>query len=120
MRITIPPLHGVAVQDERQLDGSRHLTVDLADPGGDWACSLQGVLDRGGALHEAELELDTPDGPWSGALAAVERVRPEPPLRLLAIFEDAGFGIRLDLQESDDDGGFLARLEPRDDAPGDG
>ncbi len=114
MAITIPPLRGAAVQDERQLDGSRHLTVDLADPLGAWACSLQGVLDRGGALSEAELELETPDGPWSGGLAAVERVSREPPLRLLAVFEDAGFRIRLDLRESDDGGGFLAQLEPRD------
>ncbi len=115
MQITIPQLQGAAVEDERQLDGSRHLTVDLADAMGGWYCSLHAILDREGGLREAELELDSPDGPWSGALAAVERATAERPLRLLATFEDAGFEIRLDLRESDDGDGFRATLTPQDD-----
>lgn len=112
MESTVPPFTGEAVQDERQLDGSRHLTVDLVDPFGGWFLSLHSILDADGGLREAELELESPDGPWSGALEAVERISREGPLRLLATFADAGFQVRLDLQQADDGDGFLATLEP--------
>ncbi|PZC49408.1 MAG: hypothetical protein DK306_000647 [Chloroflexi bacterium] len=112
MQSTIPPFQGEAVRDERQLDGSRHLTVDLVDSFGSWYVSLHSILDREGGLREAELELESPDGPWSGGLDVVEQISGEGPLRLRATFEDAGFHLRLDLQEFDDGAGFAATLEP--------
>ena len=106
---TIPPLRGDAVQDERQLDGSRHLTVDMADPSGSWFCSLHCVVDREGTLREAELELETPDGPWSGDLDVVDRLSVAGPLRLLATFVDAGHRITVELQ-GDEESGYIASL----------
>ena len=111
----IPPLQGQAVQDERQLDGSRHLELELVDPLGGWLCSLHCILERDGAVREAELDLDSPDGPWSAGLDAVDRISTEGPLRLLASFTDAGFTLRLDLRELDEGGGFLALLESDED-----
>jgi hypothetical protein len=107
----IPPLQGDAVHDERQQDGSRHLELEMVDPLGRWLCSLHCILARDGTLREAEMDLDSPDGPWSAGLDVVEQISTEGPLRLLALFTDAGFTLRLDLRESDDGCGFLALLE---------
>ena len=114
MASIIPPLQGAAVQDERQLDGSRHLTVDLVDPLGGWLCSLHCILDAEGGLREAELDLETPDGPWSAGLDGVQRISRAGPLRLLASFTDAGFTLRVDLREDEEGGGFTALLEAED------
>ena len=56
--------------------------------------------------------METPDGPWSGGLDRVERLTLEGPLRLIAVFEDAGFRVLIDLLEDEEDGGYRGVLEP--------
>ncbi|MDE2967035.1 MAG: hypothetical protein OXS30_06070 [Chloroflexota bacterium] len=49
-------LIGSLVQDERQLDGSRH--VEIAADADDIDLALRLVVDRDGSLQEADLSLD--------------------------------------------------------------
>lgn len=62
-------LSGDATSDETQLDGKRHLTLQLVDPLDDWLATLHLILDLEGGRHEAELELEHgDDAVWSGVL----------------------------------------------------
>jgi len=74
---SLPPgslsMEGDAVSDETQLDGTRHLTIELADDAEDWLCTLHLILDAEGGRHEGELELDGPgDAVWTAALRDVD------------------------------------------------
>lgn len=78
----LPPgplsLEGDAVSDETQLDGTRHLTIELADAAEDWLCTLHLILDAEGGRHEGELELDGPgDTVWTAALRDVDEWDPD-------------------------------------------
>jgi hypothetical protein len=71
------PIHlsGDAVSDETQLDGKRHLTLQLVDPLELWLAALHLILDLEGGRHEAELELERGDeSVWSGVLAGEIRM----------------------------------------------
>ncbi len=71
------PIHlsGDAVSDETQLDGKRHLTLQLVDPFEVWLATLHLILDLEGGRHEAELELEQGDeSVWSGVLDGEIRV----------------------------------------------
>jgi hypothetical protein len=71
-------LEGDAVSDETQLDGTRHLTIELADAEEDWLCTLHLILDAEGGQHEGELELDGPgDAVWTAALRDVDDWDPD-------------------------------------------
>ena len=81
-----PPLSGQSVRDERQLDGARHLTLDLADATRDWSATVHLVLDRDGAPREGEIDIEGPGGIWSGAITGGEAVESEGQLHLRARF----------------------------------
>ncbi len=71
------PVHlsGDAVSDEIQLDGKRHLTLQLVDALGLWLATLYLVLDLEGGHHEAELELEHGDALiWPGVLDGEIRI----------------------------------------------
>ena len=109
---------GQAVSDERQLDGSRYLTIEAGDLGTSdgadgWQVALQLVLSREGELIEGELELAGRGGAWSGALVEETRVDSDTPLKLRARFGDPGAtgDVRsLELTEGDEPGLFALEL----------
>ncbi len=106
-------LRGEATSDERQLDGSRHLTIELRDDTERWRCTLHLIVGRDGYLHEAEVEGEGPDGPWSGALLERARLDAEGPLLLRARFgapDVPGAAASLQLEEEETAGLFRLTL----------
>jgi hypothetical protein len=81
-------LRGDIVGDERQLDGSRHLTLDLVDAADAWSCTLSLVVDRHNRLREGIVELDGPERSGSAVLDRVLDLQVEPVLTLVAEFRD--------------------------------
>ena len=81
-------LHGDIVGDERQLDGSRHLTLDLVDDDGAWFCTLTLIIDRENRLREGGVEIDGPARVGSAVLNRVLDLQVEPALALSAEFSD--------------------------------
>ncbi len=83
-------LRGDIVGDERQLDGSRHLTLAFADRAGAWSCTLTLIVDRDNRLQEGTVEVDGPERNGSAALERVLDLQIEPTLTLAAEISDAG------------------------------
>jgi hypothetical protein len=113
-------LSGDAISDETQLDGKRHLTLQLVDPLDDWLVTLHLILDLEGGRHEAELELEHgDDAVWSGVLhgeavvdSQTEDADLDGGLRCEAIFRgEDGDRVSLALLESDP-GAFEAVCGP--------
>lgn len=98
-------LRGDIVGDERQLDGSRHLTLDLVDAADAWSCTLSLVVDRHNRLREGIVELDGPERSGSAVLDRVLDLQVEPVLTLVAEFRDTDadpIRWRLRLQQAPD------------------
>ncbi len=104
-------MQGDAIADETQLDGKRHLTVELADARGDWLCTVHLILDREGGEHEAELELEGPeDAVWSGAMVSLDVTELDESVELQGIFRaDEGAAADLELREGEG-GAFTATV----------
>ena len=81
-------LHGDIVEDERQLDGSRHLTLTLVDDDAAWSCTVNLHIDRENRLREGSLEIDSPARVGSAVLDRVLDLQVEPALALSAEFSD--------------------------------
>ena len=81
-------LRGDIVGDERQLDGTRHLTLDLADSNATWVCTLNLIIDRENRLREGSVEIEGPEQAGSAVLDRVLELQVEPVLTLRAEFSD--------------------------------
>ena len=106
-------LMGKAVADETQLDGCRHLTLELVDAADTWACTVHLVLDVEGSEHEGEIELDgSADDFWLGTLIDLTATELEDELSLHGVFRsDGGESLELELDE-EAAGRFAAQLGP--------
>lgn len=104
-------LTGDAVDDERQLDGRRHLTIDLVDESDEWFCTTHLIFGAKGGLDEAEIEVEGPGRIWSGVLQEVLALSEEGPLELRARFAELdGAEAGLELSEAADAAGFTGHL----------
>jgi hypothetical protein len=99
-------LRGDVVEDDHQLDGSRHLALAFVDAGAEWFCTLSLVIDRAGRLHEGALEIEGCRGDGSAVLDEVLELQSEPTLELAAIFHDTESGSDADIDST----GWLMRL----------
>jgi hypothetical protein len=106
---------GDIVGDERQLDGTRHLTLELVDADAAWRCALNLILDRENRLREGSVEIEGPEGAGSAVLDRVLELQVEPALTLSANFRDTESAsvhwrlhLRQTLAEVDSANGFEA------------
>ena len=107
-------LRGDAVADERQLDGKRHLTMELVAGEATWLCTLHLILDTEGGRHEGELALEGPgEEVWVGGLDVVEDTAVEERVSLVGRFESEE-GERLEVELEEGEGGYGARLSKRE------
>jgi hypothetical protein len=93
MRTMLDPsivMRGDIVGDERQLDGSRHITLEFADGTGAWSCALSLIVDRDNRLREGTVDIDGPERNGSAALVRVLDLQIEPMLTLAAEISDTG------------------------------
>ena len=96
---------GDAIADETQLDGKRHLTLQLVDSLEIWLATVHLILDLEGGRHEAELELARgAEAVWSGALDGEAQVEAD---------TEAGGGLRCEAVFHGEDGErvFLSVIE---------
>ena len=88
MNDSVPALRGDAVEDDIQLDGSRHLTIDASDVDREWFAVVQLVFDAERQIREGEVTLEGPGEPWSGAIQDILDLETNGYFRLRALFGD--------------------------------